>query len=137
MYCIVESWVPARRLIGVVDDDESVREATKGLMRSLGFAAEAYASAKDFLASPDLGRIACLIADLNMPEMSGIELHGHLVATGQNIPTVLITAYPDEDVRARALNAGVICYLTKPFAEDDLLACIRSALPDLRPAGQS
>ena len=67
-------------MIGVVDDDESVREATKGLMRSLGFAAEAYASAKDFLASPDLGRIACLIADLNMPEMSGIELHGYLVA---------------------------------------------------------
>jgi FixJ family two-component response regulator len=128
--------VPARRLIGIVDDDELVREATKGLMRSLGFSAEAYASAKDFLASPNLDRIACLIADLNMPEMSGIELHGHLVASGRKIPTVLITAYPDEDVRARALNAGIICYLTKPFAEDDLLACIQSALPNLRPAAQ-
>ncbi len=99
-------------------------------MRSLGFAAEAYASAKDLLASAHLGRIACLIADVNMPEMTGIELHGYLVATGRKIPTILITAYPDEAARARALHAGINCYLTKPFAEEDLLACILSALAD-------
>jgi FixJ family two-component response regulator len=115
-------------VIAVVDDDESVREALTGLMRSLGYRAAAFQSAEDFLNSKQRGRAACLIADVQMPGMTGPELHDQLVASGDSIPTILITAYPDEAVRARALQAGVRCYLTKPFSEDDLLACINSAV---------
>ena len=115
-------------LIAIVDDDQSYRDALKGLMRALGFAAEAYASAQDFLRSPHLEKTACLVADINMPGMSGTDLHRHLVGLGSRIPTILITAYPDENVRTRALRAGVFCYLKKPFAEDELIACIRSAV---------
>jgi len=120
--------VPKKPLISIVDDDESVREATKGLMKSLGFGAEAFPSAADFLTSRHLRRTSCLIADVNMPGMTGPELHHRLMASGNTIPTILITAYPDDDVRARALGAGVVGYLRKPFDEDDLLVCIRSAL---------
>lgn len=116
-------------LIAIVDDDESVREAIKGLMRSTGLAAEAFSCGEDFLRSPDRNRTSCLIVDINMPGMSGLDLHQHLSAAGQSIPTILITAYPNERVRARALNAGVIGYLTKPFSENDLLKCVRSTLP--------
>lgn len=115
-------------VIAVVDDDESVREALSGLMRSLGYRAAAFQSAEDFLNSKQRRRAACLIADVQMPGMTGPELHDRLVASGESIPTILITAYPEETARARALQAGVMCYLTKPFSEDDLLACIRSAV---------
>ncbi len=117
-----------KHLISIVDDDESVREAAKGLMRSLGFAAETFGSAEDFLKSNHLHRVSCLIADVQMPGMTGLDLHTHLAASGKPLPTVLITAYPDDRVRARALKAGVICYLAKPFAEKDLLTCIGLAL---------
>ncbi len=120
-------------LISIVDDDESVREATKGLMKSLGFTVEAFPSAEDFLASRHLRRTSCLIADVNMPGMTGLELHRRLKAAGKTIPTILITAYPDDGVRARALTNGVICYLSKPFDEDDLLVCISSALARVQP----
>jgi FixJ family two-component response regulator len=123
-----EVGVPKKPLISIVDDDESVREATKGLMKSLGFTAEAFPSAAAFLTSRHLRRTACLIADVNMPGMTGPELHDRLMALGRTIPTILITAYPDDNVRARALAAGVIGYFKKPFDEDDLLGCIRSAL---------
>jgi FixJ family two-component response regulator len=125
---LLEDGMPQKALISVVDDDESVREAMKGLMKSLGFAAESFPSAEDFLRSPCQHRTACLIADVQMPRMSGLDLHRQLVAAGQRIPTILITAYPDERVRAQALQAGVVCYLAKPFTEDDLLACLRSIL---------
>ena len=115
-------------LIAIVDDDASVREAMMSLVRVLGFLAEAFPSAEDFLKSDDLQRTSCLIADVRMPGMSGLELYRRLVASGKPIPTVLITAHSDDGVRARALQAGIICYLTKPFREDDLLGCIRSAL---------
>lgn len=115
-------------MIAIVDDDESVREATMSLMRASGFAPEAFPCADAFLKSDGLRRTSCLIADVQMPGMSGIELHGRLVQSGNPIPTVLITAYPDDKVRARALKAGVICYLTKPFSDDELLNCIQSAL---------
>jgi FixJ family two-component response regulator len=115
-------------LISIVDDDESVREATKGLMKSLGFTAETFPSAADFLTSHHRRRTACLIADVNMPGMTGPELHRRLIASGDTIPTILITAYPDDNVRARALSAGAICYLRKPFDEGDLLVCVRSAV---------
>jgi FixJ family two-component response regulator len=115
-------------LTAIVDDDDSMREAIKGLLRSLGLAVEVFASPNEFLKSADLDRIACLVADVNMPGMSGLDLYRHLIASGRSIPTILITAYGDERIRERALEAGVLGYLKKPFAEDDLLAHIRSAL---------
>jgi FixJ family two-component response regulator len=120
--------MPKKPVIAIVDDDESVRAATMSLMRAFGFRAEAYPCAEDFLSSGRLQRTSCLIADVRMPGMSGLELHRHLVASGNPIPTVLITAHPDDGVRARALQAGIIGYLTKPFDENDLLGCIHSAL---------
>ncbi len=119
--------MPKKPLISIVDDDESVREATKGLMKSLGFTAEAFPSAADFLTSHHRRRTACLIVDVNMPGMTGPELHRRLIASGDTIPTILITAYPDDNVRARALSAGAICYLRKPFDEGDLLVYVREA----------
>ena len=114
--------------IAIVDDDESVREALTGLMRSLGYRAVAFSSAEDFLSSKRRHDAACLIADVQMPKMTGPELYDRLVGFGESVPTILITAYPDDTVRARAFRAGVKFYLTKPFSEDDLLACIRSTL---------
>jgi FixJ family two-component response regulator len=118
----------AKALIAVVDDDELLREAITGLLRSLGFAVEAFPSAIDFLASPAIGNTSCLIADVHMPRMTGIELHRRLAELGHAIPTILITAYPDDAVRARALADGVVCYLGKPFNDDALIVCIRATL---------
>jgi FixJ family two-component response regulator len=115
-------------VIAVVDDDESVREALTGFVRSLGYSAVAFPSAAEFLNSKRRHGAACLITDVQMPGMTGPELHERLVACGEPIPTILITAYPSERVRSRVLQAGVKGYLTKPFAENDLLACIDSAL---------
>jgi FixJ family two-component response regulator len=115
-------------LIAVVDDDEDVREATKGLMRSLGFAVEAFPSGEDFLRSPSFDRTACLVADINMPGMSGIELYHHISALKKSIPTILITAHPSDSNRKRALDAGVVRYLTKPFSEEELLSSVSLAL---------
>jgi len=115
-------------LISVIDDDESMREAMRGLMKSLGYTSQAFASAEEFLNSRQVPRTSCLIADVQMPGMTGLELYRHLVASGKSIPTILITAYPDDSARERALGAGVVCYLSKPFDENDLLTCIRSSL---------
>ena len=123
----------AKPLISVVDDDESMREAVRGLMKSLGYTAEAFASAEEFLNSRQVPHTSCLIADVQMPGMIGLELHRHLVGSGNKIPTILITAYPDDNARERALGDGVACYLSKPFDENDLLACIRSSLPSEGP----
>jgi FixJ family two-component response regulator len=117
-----------KALISIVDDDESVREAIKGLMSALGFTAEAFASGEEFLKSAHVHGTACLIVDMQMPGMTGLELHARLVASGRAIRTILITAYPDSRGRARALDAGITCYLTKPFSEDALLDCIRFVL---------
>src|SRR5262252_5078163 len=114
--------------IAVVDDDESMREAMRGLMKSLGYTAQTFASAGEFLNSCQVPRTSCLIADVQMRGMTGLELHRHLMASGKTIPTILMTAYPDDTVRERALQDGVVCYLSKPFDENDLLACIRSSL---------
>lgn len=105
-----------------------MREALTSLLRSLGYRAVAFQSAEDFLASKRAQGANCLIADVQMPGLTGPELHARLVASGKPIPTILITAYPDDTARRRALRAGVTCYLTKPFSEDDLVDCIRSAL---------
>ena len=116
-------------LIAVVDDDASMRRAITGLVRSAGFTAEAFSRAQDFLDSEQVGHVDCLISDVNMPGMSGLDLHHNLARSGHNIPTILVTAYPNEAIRSRALTAGVLCYLAKPFADNDLLACINLALP--------
>lgn len=117
-------------MISIVDDDESVREATEAQMKSLGFNARTFPSATAFLASSHIRETSCLVADINMPETTGVELHGRLLSLGYTIPTILITAYPDDEVRERALADGVICYLVKPFEEDELLRCVHLALGD-------
>lgn len=122
--------MPDNSLISIVDDDESSRESVAGLVRSFGFVAAVFENAADFLKSQHLSRTACLIADVRMPEMTGPELQNYLTASGTPIPTVLITAFPDEAAHARALKAGVRCYLAKPPKPDELLACIRSAIGD-------
>jgi FixJ family two-component response regulator len=117
-----------RPVISIVDDDSSVREGTTDLLNSMGFIAETFACANDFLKSERLDSTSCLITDMRMPGMTGLELHDRLVASGKIIPTILITAFPNATDRARVLKAGVHCYLPKPFDEKDLLACLRSAL---------
>lgn len=120
--------MPRTALIAIVDDDHSVREALTSLVRSLGYVAMAFESAEDLLKSKRRRSVSCVIADVQMPGMTGIELHQRLLASGRPIPTILITAFPDDRARERALQAGVICYLTKPFSEDELLAGIHSTL---------
>ena len=112
-------------LVAIVDDDESTRETTKDLLESAGFSAICFACAEDLLKSRRLRSFSCLIADMRMRGMTGFELHLRLAASSLPIPTILITAYPDEADRARAIRAGVVCYLAKPFAADELLNCLR------------
>jgi FixJ family two-component response regulator len=121
--------MPKGQLVSVVEDDRFFRESMRRLMRSLGFAVEAFSSVADFLASLRLVETACLIADVHMPAMSGVELHRHLIKLGHAIPTILITAYPNDVDRARALSDGVVCYLRKPIDENHLIRCLRAALP--------
>ena len=125
---IEEADLPAKTLISIIDDDEDFREALQGLMTSMGFRVEAFSSALDFLARTNIRDTSCLIVDVHMPRMTGIELHRRLVESGYAIPTILITAYPDESVRVRAMADGVIGYLTKPCDSEELLACVSSAL---------
>jgi FixJ family two-component response regulator len=115
-------------LVSVVEDDPSFRDSMRRLMRSLGFNVEAYSSAADFLASPRLIETACLIADVHMPGMTGVELYRQLIEAGHAIPTILVTGYPNDVDRARALTDGIICYLRKPVDEKDLTRCVRAAL---------
>jgi FixJ family two-component response regulator len=114
--------------ISVVDDDESMRGAVRGLVKSLGYSAVVFVSGEEFLNSWQLARTSCLIADVQMPGMTGLDLDRRLVALGKTIPTILITAYSDDRVRARALADGVVCYLNKPFDANDLPACLRLPL---------
>jgi FixJ family two-component response regulator len=122
-----------KQLVSVVEDDQYFRESMRRLMRSLGYNVEAFSSAADFLASPRLIETTCLIADVHMPAMTGVELHRHLIEAGYTIPTILVTAYPDDVDRARALNDGVVCYLRKPVDERHLIRCLRAALESGEP----
>jgi CheY-like chemotaxis protein len=115
-------------LVSVVEDDQFFRESMGRLMRSLGYTVEAFSSAADFLASPRLSETACLIADVHMPAMTGIELYRRLIKAGHAIPTILVTAYPNDSDRARALDDGVVCYLRKPVDEQRLTRCLQAAL---------
>jgi FixJ family two-component response regulator len=115
-------------LISIVDDDESIRDATKGLVRSLGYQAMTFASAEEFLQSDSVDSTSCLITDVQMPGLSGIDLQSGLIARGVQMPTIFITAFPEEGTRLRAMKAGAVGYLGKPFSEESLLKCLDTAL---------
>jgi FixJ family two-component response regulator len=115
-------------VICVVDDDESVRESLEGLMRSVGFAVNTFASAEEFLDSDRLRNTDCLILDVRLAGMNGLELQRQLATSHSEIPIIFITSYEDDEVRARALNAGAVDYLLKPFNDEDLLNAIDAAL---------
>ncbi|RXH24242.1 histidine kinase [Bradyrhizobium nanningense] len=115
-------------LVSVVEDDPFFRESMYRLMRSLGYTVDVFSCAADLLGSPRLAETACLIADIHMPGMTGLELYRRLIDTGNAIPTILVTAFPNDADRARALNDGVLCYLRKPVDEDQLTRCVSAAL---------
>jgi FixJ family two-component response regulator len=115
-------------LVSVVEDDQFFRESLKRLMRSHGFNVEAFASGADFLASPHLLETTCMIADVHMPQMTGIELYRRLIEAGYAIPTILVTAYPNDRDRTLALKDGVVCYLPKPLDDKHLIRCLHTAL---------
>ena len=115
-------------LISVVDDDESVRESLSGLIRSVGFGAMVFGSAEEFLSSNRLLDTDCLILDVRMPGMNGLELQRRLATNHLVIPIIFITAHGDEETRVRALNGGAVEYLLKPFSEEALLNAIDAAL---------
>lgn len=118
------------RIIAVVDDDLPAQEAIVDLVWALGFNAVGFGSAAELLDWEDRRRIACLIADVRLPGMGGLDLYFELAASGTPVPTVLVTAHPDDGMRIRALRAGVRFYLEKPLEADRLLPCIRSATGD-------
>ena len=124
--------MPDDSRISVVDDDAAVREAVKGLLKSAGFHAEAFASAEEILSSGRLTGTACLILDVRMPGMSGIEFQERLIASGCLVPIIFITAHADEEARARALNRGAVACLQKPFSDDALLDAIAKAIGTTR-----
>jgi len=117
-----------RSLVSIVDDDESVRESLPDLLRELGFAALAFSSAEEFLASESVGQTRCLILDIVMPGMSGPDLQRELTLRRKHIPIVFISAHADETVRSRLLAQGAVACLFKPFSETALLEAINAAL---------
>jgi FixJ family two-component response regulator len=123
----------SRPLVAIVDDDESLRDATSNLLQAAGFSTATFADAESFLKSAGRPRAACLVTDMRMPGMSGVQLHQHLVASGAPIPIVLITAYASDATRLRAREAGIVCCLAKPFAPDELLECVHAALARATP----
>ncbi len=115
--------------IAVVDDDASVREAMGNLLGALGYSVVTFESAAAFLGSRDLAQTDCLIADVHMPRMSGIELLEQLSCAGLRIPTIFMTGYPQDALRAKALSRGAVDYLSKPVRHDQLIGSLRRALP--------
>ena len=115
-------------MIAIVDDDEGVCQATKSLLRSLGYRVATFTAAEEFLNSGQLHETSCLITDVQMPGMSGIELQARLKAEGHRIPVIVITAFPDDSVRDRAIQQGASGFLTKPFSQESLTACLDRAL---------
>jgi FixJ family two-component response regulator len=115
-------------VISVIDDDASVRAATDNLLSSHGYVVDTFASAEQFLQSTRPGESSCVIADVQMPAMSGLDLLIHMRAQGYAAPFIFITAFPEENVRVRALKAGAICFLPKPFAAPELISWVEAAL---------
>ncbi len=116
------------KLVAIVDDDDSMRSALQGLLKAVGLAAQAFASAEEFLKSGQQRQTACLIADIRMPGMSGLELQAKLNAEHCRIPTIFITAHGDEKMRMQALRAGAVEFMAKPFNDEALLDSVRAAL---------
>ncbi len=114
-------------MISIVDDDKSVRESANSLLRSLGYATATFASGEEFLESGCLRDTECLITDVQMPGMNGVDLQRHLLATGYRTPVIFVTAHPEERLRKRALAAGALGFLSKPFREENLIACLERA----------
>jgi len=123
-----ESNLPKVPVISIVDDDPSMRDATSALVRSLGFTVATFASAEDFLESSRVDDTACLITDVQMPGLSGVELQSRLIAQGRNMPIIGVTAFPEESVRSQMLEAGAVGFLSKPFNDECLLNCLATAL---------
>ena len=117
-----------RPLVVIVDDDQSLRNATRDLLKAAGFSTVTFEDAESFLGSASRASAACLVADMRMPGMTGLELYQALVASGERIPTVIITAHPEELTQYRARDAGIASCFSKPFAPDDLLECVGEAL---------
>lgn len=115
-------------LIAIIDDDASVRNATGRMLRSLGYATVGYESAEDFLACNGVKQASCVISDVRMPGMSGIELQGQLIRQGHRLPFIFMTAFPEEREKSSAMNAGAFGFLTKPFNQQNLTDCLTSAL---------
>jgi FixJ family two-component response regulator len=115
-------------MISIVDDDASLRRSFRNLLMSVGFQVEAFPSAEAFLASPHQERTACLVVDLRMDGMSGLELLRHLAASGSRVPTIVLTAHGDEVAREQSLQAGAVAFLGKPFHSETLVEAIRTAL---------
>jgi FixJ family two-component response regulator len=122
-------------VISVIDDDASVRAATNNLLSSHGYLVHTFASAEDFLRSTDPDDASCVIADVQMPGMSGLDLLTHVRTRGNGVPFIFITAFSDESVRARALKVGAVGFLAKPFAAPVLIDCIETAVN--RPRGMA
>jgi FixJ family two-component response regulator len=120
--------MPKAPLVSIVEDDRFFRESMTRLLKSLGYRVQVFPSAAAFLDSAGLAKSAVLITDIYMPAMNGLELYRTLISTGRAIPTILMTSYPDADVEARALSEGVVCYLRKPFDQQHLVRCVRTAL---------
>ena len=116
------------QIVSIIDDDASVRIAMEGLVRSAGLVAFMFESAEDFLRSPRVDDSACLITDVQMPGMSGLDLQDRLIAQGSRIPIIFITAYPEQDIRRRAQAAGAIAFLEKPFDGGSMIKLLRAAL---------
>lgn len=119
-------------IISIIDDDGSVRAATHNLVRSLGYVVNTFASAEEFLRSPRLNDTSCVITDIRMPAMSGLDLQAHLLATGRKFPFIFVTAFSVESDRERAMKAGATCFLSKPFDGETLIQCLEAALASNR-----
>jgi FixJ family two-component response regulator len=117
-----------RNLISIVDDDESVRRTTKLLVESFGYQSAVFESAESFLKSDQLYDTSCLVVDVQMPGMNGLQLQSHLAGEGSSIPTIFITAYGEKESRRQAMETGAVAFLAKPFSDEQLLKSIRSAL---------
>jgi FixJ family two-component response regulator len=122
-------------LVSIIDDDESVRFATRSLVRSAGLNARTFASAEEFLQSDCVTKSSCIITDIQMPGLSGVELQCRLLAEGHRTPLIFITAFPNDSLRARVLEAGATCFLTKPFSGDNLIQCLETILKRQEGAG--
>lgn len=110
--------------VAVIEDDDSVREATKHLLRLLGYTTASFTSAEEFLRSGRVRDTACLVTDVRLPGISGVDLQSRLIMDGHHMPIIFITSFPDEAISARVLRSGAIGYLSKPFREESLISCL-------------